>query len=297
MRLRTPLSFCLAAAAVLFPGADPSAAARTSADPSCGGADDPAFPVTTRIHGGPASYEAGGGFGVWYVDLTNTTSRTCAGLHPVVVLVDDKRALQASQPQLDFYDGSLARPVRFESTDRNELVGVLDGTGFAGFSVAPGKTVTVKVRLSLTSDAVANEVTANAAVVQRHNDDGDWIGQSNDYRFGIAGEGGDGGDLPRPSAAPKATPSTPATPGAPSGAPSISASASGSASPGTGLPSAGATRDPDGDVFEAGDRDAPAFGELAGTGLGSAPVIIAAVTLLALVGAGVFLLARARRCR
>jgi hypothetical protein len=54
--------------------------------------------------------------------------------------------------------------------------------------VAPGATLSVKVRLAVTSDAVANDVVAHAAVVQRQGDDGDdgdWVGQSNDYRFRI----------------------------------------------------------------------------------------------------------------
>src|SRR5690606_18098223 len=51
-----------------------------------------------------------------------------------------------------------------------------------GFTVGPGRTLTVKVRLQFTSAAVATEVVANAAVVQRRRDDGDWVGQSNDYR-------------------------------------------------------------------------------------------------------------------
>lgn len=149
--------------------------------PSC----DPAgrtFPLTTRIHGGPAVYEAGGGFATWYLDLVNTTPHTCAGVHPVVVLVDERHALKPAQPRLEFYDGTRTHPVRFESTDEDELVGAFGG---AGLTVGPGKTVTVKVRLAVAEDAVPNEVTANAAVVQRHGDDGDWVGQSNDYRFGI----------------------------------------------------------------------------------------------------------------
>ncbi|MCT9079397.1 hypothetical protein N4G65_22990, partial [Streptomyces fulvoviolaceus] len=68
----------------------------------------------------------------------------------------------------------------------------------SGFTVAPGKTLTVKVRLSVTSDTVPNRVTANAAVVQRHADDGDWVGQSNDYRFGIDADPSD--PQPRPEA-------------------------------------------------------------------------------------------------
>jgi hypothetical protein len=154
---------------------------RAHADP---GPDGHGFPITTRIHGGPDTYAAGGGLGTWYLDLTNTTDRTRTDIHPVVVLVDDKSALAPSQARLEFYDGEHPHPVRFEETDANELVGAFDD-GFPGFTVAAGRTRTVKVRLGITSDAVPNRVTAAAAVVQRHTDDGDWVGQSNDYRFGI----------------------------------------------------------------------------------------------------------------
>jgi len=166
-----------------------AAAALMSAPPATAGPGGPscdpagrAFPLTTRIHGGPAVYEAGGGFATWYLDLVNTTPHTCAGVHPVVVLVDERHALKPAQPRLEFYDGTRTHPVRFESTDEDELVGAFGG---AGLTVGPGRTVTVKVRLAVAEDAVPNEVTANAAVVQRHGDDGDWVGQSNDYRFGI----------------------------------------------------------------------------------------------------------------
>ncbi|WP_411148565.1 hypothetical protein [Streptomyces sp. A30] len=185
-----PVSLCLAAAAALLP-----ASAYADSGASCAAPGDRAFPVTTRIHGGPESYEAGGGYGTWYLDLTNTTRRICANIHPVVVLADEERALEPSQPRLEFYDGtarggSRPHPVRFERTDADELVGVFadERAAFPGFTVGPGRTLTVKVRLAVTSDAVPNEVTANAAVVQRHDDDGEWIGQSNDYRFRIDGE-------------------------------------------------------------------------------------------------------------
>ncbi|MFJ9536412.1 hypothetical protein ACIRPX_04025 [Streptomyces sp. NPDC101225] len=182
MRLCTTVSFSLAAAALL-PVAPPAHAA-PGAD--CA-PDDRHFPVSTRIHGGPDAYEAGGGYGVWYLDLTNTTTRTCGNIHPVVVLVDDRRALRPGQPRLDFYEGGRPHPVSFVRTDEDELVGAFDD-GLPGFTVAPGRTVTVKVRLALTSDAVPNQVTANAAVVQRHRDDGDWVGQSGDYRFRVEGD-------------------------------------------------------------------------------------------------------------
>ena len=190
--LRTPLSrflsLCLAAAAPLLIAATPPAHAAHAADavPTCAAPDAHTFPLTTRIHDGPDSYEAGGGYGTWYLDLTNTTTRRCTAIHPVVVLVDQQRALKPSQPKLEFYDGTRLRPhpVHFARTDEAELVGAFDD-GFPGFTVDPGKTLTVKVRLALAPDAVANEITADAAVVQRHADDGDWVGQSNDYRFDI----------------------------------------------------------------------------------------------------------------
>ncbi|MFI9613655.1 hypothetical protein ACIHCM_18650 [Streptomyces sp. NPDC052023] len=221
MRLCTPVSLCLAAAATLLGGAaSPVHAVRTEVSPvhtlpasvppvrtpsvppahkpaaralraapapQCAAADDRQFPITTRIVGGPGSYDAGGGFGTWSIELGNTTRSACTGIHPVVVLVDGERALKPSQPRLEFYEGARPRAVRFERTDRDELVGVF-GEGFAGFAVQPGQTLTVRVRLAFTSDAVANDVTANAAVVQRREDDGDWVGQSNDYRFRVRAE-------------------------------------------------------------------------------------------------------------
>ncbi|MFG2782443.1 hypothetical protein ACGFY7_31950 [Streptomyces prunicolor] len=184
-RLSRSLSLCLAAAAPLLIAATPPAHAAAAA-PTCAAPDAHTFPLTTRIHDGPDSYEAGGGYGTWYLDLTNTTARRCTAIHPVVVLVDQQRALKPSQPKLEFYDGTRPRPhpVHFDRTDEAELVGAFDD-GFPGFTVDPGKTLTVKVRLALAPDAVANEITADAAVVQRHADDGDWVGQSNDYRFDV----------------------------------------------------------------------------------------------------------------
>ncbi|WP_262060997.1 hypothetical protein [Streptomyces sp. STR69] len=182
--LRTSLSLCLAAAAPLLVIAPPAHAVDTTPGCAAPGARD--FPLTTRIHDGPDTYEAGGGYGTWYLDLTNTTARRCTAIHPVVVLVDQRRALKPSQPRLDFYDGTGPRPhpVRFATTDEAELVGAFDD-GFPGFTVDHGKTLTVKVRLALAPDTGPNEITANAAVVQRHADDGDWVGQSNDYRFDV----------------------------------------------------------------------------------------------------------------
>lgn len=299
MRLCTSLSPCLAAAAALLPASP--AVARTDASPSCAAPGDQVFPLTTKIHGGPRSYEAGGGYGTWYLDLTNTTRRACADIHPVVVLVDDKRALKPSQAELDFYDGTRARTVTLQTTDEQELVGVLEGEGFGGFTVAPGKTVTVRLRLAVAPDAVADQVTANAAVVQKRGSDGDWVGESNAYRFAI-GDGGmqepgtkepgateskgkepggkesDGGATrtdPAPSSgAPRPTSATPgATPGASPGA-----------TPSASLPAVQ-------EAEAAGERER----ELARTGPRRARAALAAVAVLLAVGGGAFLLARRRR--
>ncbi|AQS69412.1 hypothetical protein [Streptomyces pactum] len=261
MRLFTPASPGLVAAAALLAAtasAVPAHADPRAPLPACTAPDDHTFPLTTRIHGGPAGYEAGGGYGTWYVDLTNTTSRTCEGIHPVVVLVDEKRTLEPSQARLEFYDGSQPHPVVFEATDRDELIGAFGdavdaSAGFPGFTVGPGKTRTVKVRLALTSDAAPNEVTANAAVVQRRGGDGEWIGQSNDYRFRI----GTGAPAAATSTGP-ATPSVAATPD----------------DQGTGIPFAD---------------------ELAGTGLGRMDAALGATALLIAAGGVAVLLTRRRR--
>ncbi|MFF9043437.1 hypothetical protein [Streptomyces parvulus] len=288
------LAACAAASPVLAPAAPAHAESRDPL-PACTAPEDHTFPLTTRVHGGPAGYEPGGGFGVWYLDLTNTTSRTCSGIHPVVVLVDERRALEPGQPQLEFYDGTTPRPVAFEKTDRDELIGAFGEAGtdadadadtaaepeaqheaepeagtedpdrFAGFTVAPGKTLTVKLRLSLTSDTAAGEVTVNAAVVQRRGGDGEWIGQSNDYRFRVGT--GTPADTPPGESSPADTPRGESTPGR-SPAPATPDD------PGTGLPL------PD---------------ELAGTGPARAGTALAVTALLLAAGTGAVVLARRRR--
>ncbi|MFD7130391.1 hypothetical protein [Streptomyces sp. NPDC059894] len=299
MRLCTPVSLCLAAAAALG-GA--SAPAHAEAGPGCAGPDTGDFPLTTRLHGGPASYRAGGGFGTWYLDLTNTTSRTCTGVHPVVVLVDAERSLKPSQPHLEFYADGRPHPVHFETTDEDELVGALTdrsttatGPGlsadapFAGFTVPPHKTLTVKLRLALTSDTVPNEITVNAAVVQRHGDDGEWVGQSNDYRFTVEAGGRSTTRETAPGTTTATAPETargtgtesapapaPATQTDPSASASVSAPASASA-PATGLPYL-----------------AQEAREMARTGLASPAVVLAATACLLAAGVAL-LLARRRR--
>ncbi|MEV6834234.1 hypothetical protein AB0N17_06890 [Streptomyces sp. NPDC051133] len=304
MRLCSSLSVCLAAAAVCVPASAAGASAATGAT-SCVGSDTRAFPLGARIRGGPKVYEAGGGYGTWYIDLTNGTHQACAAIHPVVVLADDKHTLKPDQPKLDFYDGSRPRPVTFESTDEQELVGVLDGSGFGGFTVPAGKTVSVKVRLMLTSDAAADQVTVNAAVVQRRGGDGDWVGESNAYRFGIGVEpddrtvpppaspnpnprdtrNADGGDETAPPTGPSTGPSGSPSVG-PSGAPSTGPrpTASGTAGPDPALP-----------VAEEAEAAGERARELARTGPQLAHGLLAAAAAVLAVGGAAFLLARRRR--
>ncbi|WP_319747770.1 hypothetical protein [Streptomyces sp. AK02-04a] len=197
MRLRKTSPFALTAVApALGLGLAPPPAVHAlmplgptaSPRPTCAAPDTRAFPIKTRIHGGPDAYDVGGDFRTWYIDLTNTTAHTCGNIHPIVVLVDSKRTLRPEQARLEFYEGERTHPVEFEKSDQDENVGAFDD-GFPGFTVGPGRTLTVKVRLSVTSDAaVPNDVVANAAVVQRHNNDGDWVGESNAYRFRIDDE-------------------------------------------------------------------------------------------------------------
>ncbi|MFM9540501.1 hypothetical protein ACKI1I_38575 [Streptomyces turgidiscabies] len=259
--MTAPVTVTLTAAAALL--AAPGALTAPAYAAGCGTAPGArTFPLTTRIHGGPATYEAGGEHQTWRLDLTNNTALTCTDIHPVLVLVDERRALTTAQPSLEFYDGHRARPypVRFEATDADETIGVFEGDGFPGFTVGPGRTVSVKVRLAIGAGAVANEVVANAAVVQRHDkdNDGDWVGESNDYRFHVVPDTDTDIDTDPASAAP-----VPPTPG----------SVPGVREP--GLPTGA--------------------GELAGTGRRDTALRLSGIALtLLLSGAGVMLLARVR---
>jgi hypothetical protein len=194
----------LAAGALLSPAlavAYPADQQATCAAPAGG-----SFPLATSIKGGPDRYEPGGAARTWFIDLKNTTGQVCGDIHPVLVLVDTKRVLTVTQPELEFFDGDRPHRVTFRRTDRAELVGVFDD-GFPGFSVEPGRTLTVKVRLAIGSGTGANDVVANAAIVQRHGNDGDWVGESNDYRFRIveaADHSGAGTAPPRKTASPAA---------------------------------------------------------------------------------------------
>ncbi|MEU0430958.1 hypothetical protein ABZ153_04790 [Streptomyces sp. NPDC006290] len=266
--------------------------------PACVSSDTHDFPIKTRIHGGPDAYQAGGDSGTWYIDLTNTTEHPCGAIHPVVVLVDEKRMLRPGQARLEFYEGERAHTVKFERSDEAENVGPFDD-GFPGFTVAPGRTLTVKVRLSLTSDVTSpNAVVANAAVVQKHGDDGDWVGESNAYRFRVEGDAkGKSADTGKEAGRGEdqggtVDTGTDASPGA-SADPGVSARASAGTGTASGTTSGGTTV---GGTAGTG-MTAPSADQLASTGSGRPNRVGLAALAAALVAAGAGLLALSRRVR
>ncbi|MFJ4922132.1 hypothetical protein [Streptomyces sp. NPDC088725] len=164
-------------------------AARAGRAPSCGKQSDPDFPLKARIHGGPAAYRAGGGAHSWYLDLTNTTRHACRDIHPVLVLTDSDRTLAAARVRLELADSNGRwRTLPLETSEESEIIGVLDD-GSPGFSVPAGKKVTVRARLHFTAAAHPGTIVIRAATVQRRGKDGDWVGESNAYRFAVLGKG------------------------------------------------------------------------------------------------------------
>lgn len=283
----TALPATTASATVADPGPGPGA----DRQPSCGRASDPDFPIDTRIHGGPDEYRPGGPAGTWSIDLTNSTDEVCHNIHPVIVLSDRHRSLAVDQVRLQLTDDKGGwRTMSLEKSDEDEMIAVLEG-GFPGFAVPGRQTVTVRARLAFTGAADANKVVANAATVQRRGGDGDWVGESNDYRFSVGGGGRDGAD-----------PDTDADPGAGNGrgTPSAVPSPAPSSAPGTG-PTPGHKDGADAGTGSGDQRRTPepspplGIGGLADTGSGSlaAPAIAAAVFVLA----GVALVVGLRRPR
>ncbi|RPK64332.1 hypothetical protein EES43_09835 [Streptomyces sp. ADI96-02] len=218
--------------AAALPSLARAASVAAEEQPGCGDTGARAFPIKTRIHDAPDTYASGGGFGTWLLDLTNTTSAPCRALHPVLVLTDRDRELASEQIRLTFSEP--ARPgtehrVSWETTDRDEQIGVFDGGDpdgdFLGITVPAGRTVTVRVRMAFTSDTRPARVTAHAAVVQRRHqdrakgggrDDGEWVGESGAYAFEVVD--GVTGRRPEPDATPpeRAEPHPTPSPAAPS---------------------------------------------------------------------------------
>ncbi|WP_254076474.1 hypothetical protein [Streptomyces pacificus] len=173
------------AASPAAPGAAPG-----GQQPVCGDPGAAEFPIVTRIVQGPGEYRAGGDAREFSVELSNTTAQPCLDIHPVVVLAGQARALQPDMVRLEFFDGAARtwRHVTIEKTDQGEAVGAFGAGsgGFAGLSLPAGGTFSVRVRLAFPDRATAPDtVVANAAVVQRRGADGDWVGESDDYRFDV----------------------------------------------------------------------------------------------------------------
>ncbi|GGX69154.1 hypothetical protein [Streptomyces hiroshimensis] len=212
-----------ATALAIFSTAAPAPASpadEAAARPHRASPGKPDFPIAARLSGGPETYERGAPPRTWRLELRNDSGTECRAVHPVAVLADKGRALSPGDIRLDFYDPGAARwrPVRFERTEEAENVGVFDGgkdpgradknpgrarrdsvrtvrtdradradraPAFPGFSVPAHGSVPVRVRLGFTEGAPEGPVTANVTAVQRRGDDGDWVGESNDYTFGI----------------------------------------------------------------------------------------------------------------
>ncbi|MEV6686304.1 hypothetical protein ACIGQE_05490 [Streptomyces sp. NPDC053429] len=201
-------------------GAHPAPALPSRAKATCGDAKSSAFPIGARIRGGPAVYRTGDGPQTWYLDLTNTTSGECTAIHPVVVFTDKARTLRPAHLRMDFETPDGPRPATLERSDRDEIIAVFDGEAFPGFAIGAGGSRTVRVSLAFAPDAPHGEVLADAAVVQRKGDDGDWVGEAGGYRFSVEGpedEAGEAGSLahtgPRPWASAAAAVATVATGG------------------------------------------------------------------------------------
>ncbi|MGW6415714.1 hypothetical protein [Streptomyces sp. NPDC055055] len=265
----TAVLLTLTSPAIGAPAPDPPPA------PACGTAPDDRFPIDTRILGGPTEYPAGGPFQEWKIDLTNTTDASCSEIHPVLVFTDGARALRPAQIRFEFYDAGSARwrPVAFEATEEAESVGAF--TDFGGFAVPAGGTLSVPVRLAFGADTTPDEVVVNAAVVQRRGADGDWIGESGDYRLTV----GPAGPLAPPEPTGSARPDRPAA---------------------TEVP--GRTTVPPGSRPGAKEPAAPELltpgGELARTGRGSErDALLLAPWAAALVLLGALLVRTARRAR
>ncbi|MFJ9853592.1 hypothetical protein [Streptomyces sp. NPDC101150] len=183
---------------------------------SCGRPDSPSFPIDSRVRGGPAAYPAGGDWGTWQLELRNTTDAVCEDVHPIVVLTSARHGLRPGRIRLEYRDpaGGDWRPVPFEATDHEEQIGVFaksakpaksdksanaaesagaGGPGGGepgrasggGLAVPANGTVTVPIRLRFAAGTAPGPVTANVTTVQRRGSDGEWIGQSGDYRFAV----------------------------------------------------------------------------------------------------------------
>ena len=181
-------------------GGPPRAAApsrpATASPAPCAREGGHGFPVAVRIRGAPDTYRSGAPLREWAIDLENRTSAECRHLHPVIVLTDAGRSLRPEQVRLAFHDGTRWRRATMTGTDQDEAIGVFGGSepagparpapsAFPGFTLPPGGTRTVRVRLALAAGTDPADVVAVAVLVRRHGVDGDWVGESGAYHFSV----------------------------------------------------------------------------------------------------------------
>ncbi|MFH8573461.1 hypothetical protein [Streptomyces sp. NPDC017993] len=221
-----------AAAHTSTPAAREAAAHGPVPSVSCGRPDSARFPIDARVAGGPRAYPAGGDWQNWKLELRNNTDAACEDVHPVVVLVAAHRGLRSGSIHLEFRDpaGGGWRPVPFESTERDEQIGVFgkgadDGAGGSPAERAAGRGVTVPakgtttlpVRMRFAPETPQSDLTAKVTTMQRRGSDGEWVGQSDDYRFAVRPRDTSRPRSPGTPTAPSASaaPGLPVPPGAP----------------------------------------------------------------------------------
>ncbi|GAA2090458.1 hypothetical protein GCM10009801_55390 [Streptomyces albiaxialis] len=189
------LGSALLALPVLLGGAPASAAAVASASsapevpevPRCVAPGKARFALGTRVTGGPAAYAPGGGRRGFRIEMRNDARGRCAAVHPILVLLDRRKALRPAQIQVRFRDpGGTWRPVRFRHTGPGENVGVFTAPGFHGYALQPGGTASVRVQMRFAEGTEGgNGVRASVSSVQRRGADGEWVGESAPYRFTV----------------------------------------------------------------------------------------------------------------
>ncbi|WP_407565122.1 hypothetical protein [Streptomyces sp. 184] len=155
--------------------------------PRCGDPGAGRFPVATALRGDGAALRAGGARRGLALRLHNVSDDACRDVHPVAVLSHEGGGrLRPDDIRLEFYDAAARRwrSVAFERTGAEESAGVF-ADGFGGFALPAGGSREVPVRLGFAAGAPTGRVTVNVTTVQRRGDDGEWVGQSDDYHVAI----------------------------------------------------------------------------------------------------------------
>jgi len=166
--------------------ADPAPAPPADRAPACGSPAATGFPIASRLHGGPEAYNTGVVAADFALDLHNTTAGACRDVHPLLIVVGRSRRLTPAHFTLRYAPpGGPWRTVPFETTDRAENIGIPGGEDGPGLTIAPGGTVTLRLRLFFAPGAPAGPVVASATTMQRRGTDGSWVGESGHYGFDV----------------------------------------------------------------------------------------------------------------